>query len=187
MIEMIKEVGIFIVIAQAVLYLVPGENYEKYVKVIVGIIMIAKMVQPVLTLFSEDAVSDSLDAFLEQSDTIFEIPEEIEELALEDKETVILEEIETEMEQRLKENPIEGYRAKELMISREPTGEAAKIIITVSKEEGGENAEIKIEKVVIGEERKENTDIPEKEEEALKEYYGQILGIAPQQIEINMN
>ena len=50
MIQVIREVGIFIVIAQAVLYFVPGESYVKYVKIIIGIIMIAKMAQPLLVL-----------------------------------------------------------------------------------------------------------------------------------------
>ena len=55
MVQIIKEVGIFIVIAQAVLYFVPGESYVKYVKIIIGIIMIAQMAQPLLLLVSEGA------------------------------------------------------------------------------------------------------------------------------------
>ena len=60
MLDVIKEMGIFIVIAQAVLYFVPGETYVKYVKVIIGIIMIAKMVQPVLSLASEETLEEIL-------------------------------------------------------------------------------------------------------------------------------
>lgn len=60
MLEMIKEMGIFIVIAQAVLYFVPGESYVKYVKVIIGIIMIAKISQPVFALTSEKTFEDIL-------------------------------------------------------------------------------------------------------------------------------
>lgn len=46
--EGIREIGIFLVIAQAVLYFVPGEAYEKYVKVMIGVIMIALAAQSVL-------------------------------------------------------------------------------------------------------------------------------------------
>ncbi len=60
MLEIIKEIGIFIVIAQAVLYFVPGESYVKYVKVIIGIIMIAKIAQPVFALTSEKTFEDIL-------------------------------------------------------------------------------------------------------------------------------
>ncbi len=60
MLEIIKEIGIFIVIAQAILYFVPGESYVKYVKVIIGIIMIAKITQPILSLTTEEAFEDIL-------------------------------------------------------------------------------------------------------------------------------
>ena len=60
MLEIIKEMGIFIVIAQAVLYFVPGESYVKYVKVIIGIIMIAKIAQPVFSLTSEQTFEEIL-------------------------------------------------------------------------------------------------------------------------------
>ena len=50
MLKVIKEIGIFIVIAQAILYLVPGENYVKYVKVIIGIIIIAQIARPFMEL-----------------------------------------------------------------------------------------------------------------------------------------
>lgn len=50
MLEEIGKIGIFLVIAQAVLYFVPGEAYEKYVKVIIGIIMIALTVHSVFSV-----------------------------------------------------------------------------------------------------------------------------------------
>lgn len=55
MLTMIKEIGVFVVIAQAILYFVPGEHYAKYVKVLVGLMIIAKISVPVFNLFSGDA------------------------------------------------------------------------------------------------------------------------------------
>ena len=52
MLGMVKEIGIFVIIAQAILYFVPGEHYAKYVKVLVGLMIIAKIAIPVLNLFS---------------------------------------------------------------------------------------------------------------------------------------
>lgn len=54
MLQIIKEIGVFVVIAQAVLYFVPGKTYEKYVKVIIGILMIAKMAEPIFSLAGEE-------------------------------------------------------------------------------------------------------------------------------------
>lgn len=53
MLAVIREVGIFIVIAQTILFFVPGESYMKYVKVIVGIIMIIKIGEPILALVTD--------------------------------------------------------------------------------------------------------------------------------------
>ena len=62
MIEMIKEIGIFIVIAQAVLYFVPSENYVKYVKVIVGILMIVKIAGPILSFEAEEVLTEIMES-----------------------------------------------------------------------------------------------------------------------------
>ena len=67
MIEIIKEIGIFIVIAQALLYFVPGETYAKYVKVVIGIAMIAKLADPVLSLFTDNTTDALLEEALQQS------------------------------------------------------------------------------------------------------------------------
>lgn len=55
MLTIIKEIGIFIVIAQAVLYFVPQEVYAKYVKVLIGIMIIAKLASPVFLLLRGEA------------------------------------------------------------------------------------------------------------------------------------
>lgn len=52
MFEIIKKIGIFIILAQAILYFVPGNAYLKYVKALVGVMIIAQLARPVLSLFS---------------------------------------------------------------------------------------------------------------------------------------
>lgn len=51
MVDAVKEVCIFMIIAQAILFFVPGSTYMKYVRVLVGIIMIIRIMEPVLGLF----------------------------------------------------------------------------------------------------------------------------------------
>ena len=58
MLAIVKEVGIFIVIAQAILYFVPGENYVKYVKVLIGVMMIAKLISPIFSLLSGEVLDE---------------------------------------------------------------------------------------------------------------------------------
>lgn len=52
MFEIIKKIGIFIILAQAILYFVPGNAYLKYVKALVGVMIIAQLVKPVISLLS---------------------------------------------------------------------------------------------------------------------------------------
>lgn len=54
MLAIVKEMGIFVVLAQAVLFFVPKETYAKYVKVLIGIMVIAKLISPLFTLFSNE-------------------------------------------------------------------------------------------------------------------------------------
>ena len=63
-----------------------------------------------------------------------------------------------------------------------PDGEIQGILITVSAC-SGEKAEIQIEKVMINQE-KEGKTLAKEEDERLKDYYGTILEIPPEQIEI---
>ncbi|MGN0376523.1 MAG: stage III sporulation protein AF [Suilimivivens sp.] len=187
MIEIIKEAGIFIVVAQAVLYLVPGEIYEKYVKVIIGIVMVAKLIQPVLTLFSDEVTEDSFEKILEQSENLFDVAmQETEESESWISKTTILKGTEEELKKRLNEKPLEGYLVEEVLISQEEEDEISSIIITVSKAGTDKNSEIEIEKITV-DEKTETSNEMEKEEEALKKYYGQVLFMEPQQIEIRMN
>ena len=181
MVEIIKEVGIFIVIAQAVLYFVPGQAYSKYVKVIIGIVMIAKMAQPVLTLMMgeewEEILSQSMD--LVQVQGI-----ETEEFKVRSGERIILSEIEKELKDRLNENPIEGYIVESVSVKEDSAGEVEGITIAVLKTEERGGNEIKIEKITIDEMTSDMSAATEAEQDRLKEYYGNLLAMPAVHIEI---
>lgn len=185
MIAMIKEAGIFLVIAQAVLALVPGENYEKYVKVIVGLIMIAKLVQPVLSLLAGDAGEDSLKEFLHQSADLYEMSlQKAEKWETEDGEKAVLDEIGKELKEKLNEKSPEGYLVEDVEVEEEKEGEEVFLILTVRRTKNSENRKIQVEKISVEGER--DKDPCSAEEEAIREYYGQILEMQPRQIEIHI-
>ncbi len=184
MIEMIKEMGIFIVVAQALLYFVPGNSYVKYVKVVIGIAMIAKIAEAVVLPFSNNAAGDRLDEMLDQSFTFMEASEEsMEGKADEENKAAILKGLNEEIRLRLNEDPSYGFVVEEVSLKENPSGELQGISVTVS-ESGGRNPEIKIEKIPAGAdgEDKETSQTEEK----LKKRYGDILGIPPEQIEIRL-
>ncbi len=48
--EFIKTTGIFLICAESILYFVPGSSYQKYVKVLIGIMVLAQFVVPLKAL-----------------------------------------------------------------------------------------------------------------------------------------
>ena len=47
LIELIKKIGIFMIAAQAVIHFAPGQKYEKYMKLIVGIMILLQFLSPI--------------------------------------------------------------------------------------------------------------------------------------------
>ena len=45
-IEIIRKIGLFMIAAQVMIHLVPDKRYEKYIKLITGVIILAMLIQP---------------------------------------------------------------------------------------------------------------------------------------------
>lgn len=113
MIAIIKEIGIFIVIAQAILYFVPGENYVKYVKVLVGIMMMAKLISPVLSLFSGQVFDETI----WEEKAYFADARVLEQEIIErENYKKIYAEIGKELQEKLNQSPLEGYEVEKVLI-----------------------------------------------------------------------
>ena len=54
MVAAVKEICIFVMIAQAVMFFVPSNSYMKYVRILVGVMMILKITEPVFGLFLDE-------------------------------------------------------------------------------------------------------------------------------------
>ena len=50
MLDTIREIGVFMIAAQAVVHFAPGRQYEKYIKSVSGIIVLILFLKPVLRL-----------------------------------------------------------------------------------------------------------------------------------------
>lgn len=179
MIEMLKKIGIFVVIAQAVLYFVPGEAYAKYVKVIIGIIMIAKLAQPILALVSEEG----WDEIMEQSYDFSELSEYgADEDLMKNSENTIFQGIEEELKTRLNESPADGYYVERAAVKTDAAGKSEEIVITVTRKDR-EN-KIEIEAVVIGDSESKMPEAEVGETEELKEYYGNLISVPADKIRV---
>ena len=52
MTEIIRETGIFIIVAEAMVCLAPSEVYKKYIRLIVGMVLVVQLALPVFKKWS---------------------------------------------------------------------------------------------------------------------------------------
>lgn len=131
MLSVIKEIGIFIVIAQAILYFVPGDTYVKYVKILIGIMMIATMISPVFSLLSEDVIEEIT---LQGEELLKELEDTGGERVESSMYGNIYIEIGKEIENKLKQNPAEGYVVEQVKVMQE--GDDYELLLYVARQTG---------------------------------------------------
>ncbi len=133
MLAIVKEVGIFVVIAQAILYFVPSENYVKYVKVLIGVMMVAKLITPIFSLLSGEVFSE----LTYEGEVFLESMEKAEISAVgETMEGKIYEQIQSEMKEKLEKDPVEGFVIKDVYIeeTKEGIGQVTILVQNVGNE-----------------------------------------------------
>lgn len=179
MVAAIKEICIFVIIAQAIMFFVPGNSYMKYVRVLVGIMMILKITEPIFGLVLDEEKEKEIRErvlLLEQN-----IDSGSEGLEVEDNSMGIYESIEEELKNRLNESG-SGYDVLDVSITKEQ-----KLVVTLSNKKNGEKEEnsIQIEPVVIGSSALQDSSMEEGKEEAeLKRQLGNSIGVDAERIEI---
>lgn len=178
MVAVMKEICIFVMIAQAVMFFVPGDSYMKYVRILVGILMILKITEPVLGLILDEEKEKEI------SERIWRLEQEIDlksnELELTDNSRGIYEGIKEELKKRL--NDCEsGYEVLDVELT-----EDQKLVIRLASKEAGEPKEnmIQIEPVVIGKEAAQDGKREPEEEEELKKIFGSCMSVEAERIEI---
>lgn len=155
LLEFVKKTGIFLICAESILHFLPGTSYQKYVKVLVGIMILAQFLLPVKALLA-GAEKESIERkVLEFRQMVENQSEEIQTdtlHALSSEEKV---EQETKEEIKLRLNKIaseRGYEIEEIVL-----GEKTHVILREKKEQKGNRIE-KIRISEIGLERDEKAD-----------------------------
>ncbi len=174
MVDAVKEICIFMIIAQAILFFVPGSTYMKYVRVLVGIIMIIRIMEPVLGLFPGEGTQQEIRqaiAMLENS-----IRSENPGVEIQDQETEIYKNIEEEVLEKL--NACDSsFRAVGVDI-RET------VIIRVQSRKEEAPGMVEIAPVRLEGETEEKQAKRQEGFEKLKKIYGSCLGVEENKIEI---
>lgn len=178
MVGAIKEICIFVIIAQAVMFFVPGNSYMKYVRILVGILMILKITEPVFGLLldkeKEKEISEGI-ALLEQN-----IELNAGKLEIKDNRTEIYGSVTEELKNKLN-NCESGYKVLNVELT-----EDQRIVITVAAKETENSSEnkIQINLVVIGESSMRSDESSKEKEEELKQAFGNSISVDAEKIEV---
>lgn len=186
MIHAIKEICIFMLIAQAILFFVPGGTYVKYVRILVGILTILRITEPFLTIFSDEDMGKEIQ---ERMAGIFEEAEENGQmLFVEDGNVGIYKGIEAELKKKIASCG-NDYTVKDVAFDEEK----GTVTITVESRREEEAAEddgkiriprVTLEKKEIQEEGADGDNLKHEEIRELKEQYGNCIGVDPESIVI---
>lgn len=187
MLQNIREIGIFMIAAQAVVHFAPDRQYEKYIKSISGVIILLLFLKPFVQAAGKEWQTPS--AILEQLDASASWPDfTADNVQTSDSgvESAVLSRMEEEIQNRLnRELDTDPYQVKQVELSFE---EGAKNM--------GEETLFSV-KVVMGEKKKDNREIavgkitvgaPQtKEKEALEAYrlrFAEHLGLERERVEV---
>lgn len=176
MVTAMKEICIFVIIAQAILFFVPGNAYMKYVRVLVGIMMILKITEPIFGLF----LDEEKEWEIAERILLIEQNMDIENDALEagDNCMGIYKSIEEELKIRLSQCNC-GYEVLDAVLT-----EDQKLLVILKSGEKNTTEAIQIEAVEIGRGKEESKGPGEAKEQELKELFQSCIGVDAGRIEL---
>lgn len=208
LVDLIKRIGIFMIAAQAVIHFAPGEKYAKYMKLVVGIMILLQFVSPMSRILDGGGVDwDRQLLGIEKELGALESAADFSDLAsTEDK---IIKNLEEEIKTKLN-NDLEGeeYTVIKATVSMSGTGasendkaysmESVRILVKAYDDNAGQErisgqGKISIDKISVdtGDESEAVRDEPDNKEpdgicDSLKERFCAVLGIEERYMEVSV-
>ncbi len=190
MLDTIREIGIFMIAAQAVVHFAPGRQYEKYIKSVSGIIILLLFLQPVLRF--SGIVWEEPQALLEKWGELTDMPDFSEKLQGDGVTEEVVKRMEAEIEERLnRELEVDAYYVSRVSIrfTQEQGQEKGSLLPELAvwmKERAGaeEDGQIGIEEIVIGQPPESAAD------ETFSSYrarFAVLLGMEEERVEVRQD
>lgn len=184
MLERIRQIGIFMIAAQAVIHFAPGKQYEKYIKSVSGMIILLLFLKPFLQLAGVSWEDPQV--LLEKMEELTDMPD-ISEGTVESADDKVARRLEKEVEELLNRD-LEGedYTVKNVSVRlcQEPgTGTLLSVVEVDMAEKGGksEEREIAIDRIAVG---KQPDPVSREAEAVYKKRFAKLLGIGEERMEV---
>lgn len=185
MLQNIREIGIFIIAAQAVVHFAPGKQYEKYIKSISGVIILVLFLKPFVQLAGGQWQAPS--AVLERLQEAGKLTEISVDPAAADGgvETAVTRRMEKEIADRLnRELAADTCLVKEVELSLKEGTEDSKedafytVRIVMGERPAGREV-IAVEEISVGE-----PETKEDAQEAYRQHFAELLSLEPERVEV---
>lgn len=174
-VENIRRVGIFMIVAQVVIHLAPGKQYEKYIKLIAGVIILVQLISPFYQISTECWDKWVIQGGWNIADGEGNLGEIMEEKEA-SRNQVLLQNIESEIKSKLNNQGIcEGYYVKsvELVLKNAQT----EMQIQLSGEDFQSNWEF--QKIIVVLQEKNTGEVGNAEKTEQEAYSVEPVQIAP--------
>lgn len=146
LVQSIKQIGVFMICAQVILHFKPSVKYEKYLKLLLSVMVLVQILIPVVNAFSGKS---SVDFYMRIEEIQTEIDKNMEQLEIENaiNEENILNQTLEEIKLRIN-NDAEGSG---LHVKRIEYNDENVLILYVEQSSTRQDISIEVEKVSIGE------------------------------------
>ncbi|MDE5597868.1 MAG: stage III sporulation protein AF [Lachnospiraceae bacterium] len=211
-VELIKKIGIFMIAAQAVIHFAPAQKYEKYIRMIVGMMILLQFLAPLYQILTKTAWEEPDWNALTESGLEKSVPEL--DMASDSVMYSVVEQMQEEIKSRLnREMEEENYRVVSVKVSMQTVENAdeyggkqyeldsVRVVVRRTYSIGGaeiQNSMDKIEKVQIQkigvtldeqsiqEEGDEKLTEKQEKEEAFRRRFCSVLGMEEKYMEVSV-
>lgn len=187
MLDAIRQIGVFMIAAQAVVHFAPGRQYEKYIKSVSGIIILLLFLKPVFQLAGTAWEEPQL--LWEQWEKLTDMPDFSDEIQAGDVSGEVVGRMEAEVKDQLnRELETDAYYVSRVTIRfvQKPGAEKGTLLPQVEillRERAGEEESVRIgiEEIVVGQPQE---SVPDESFSSYRARFAIVLGMEEENVEV---
>lgn len=187
MLDAIRQIGVFMIAAQAVVHFAPGRQYEKYIKSVSGIIILLLFLKPVFQLAGTAWEEPQL--LWEKWEKLTDMPDFSDEIQAGDVSGEVVGRMEAEVKDQLnRELETDAYYVSRVTIRfvQKPGAEEGTLLPQVEillRERAGaeESVRIGIEEIVVGQPQE---SVPDESFSSYRARFAIVLGMEEENVEV---
>lgn len=187
MLDAIRQIGVFMIAAQAVVHFAPGRQYEKYIKSVSGIIILLLFLKPVFQLAGTAWEEPQL--LWEKWEKLTDMPDFSDEIQAGDVSGEVVGRMEAEVKDQLnRELETDAYYVSRVTIRfvQKPGAEEGALLPQVEilmRERAGEEESVRIgiEEIVVGQPQE---SVPDESFSSYRARFAIVLGMEEENVEV---